>query len=253
MSGDAEAEQLRQLGQLLQSDPELRAAFAAKLRGEPIPPPAPFQQPPTSEPMLPPTQQQFPPAPAQQVPEGLDLEDPQIKALYDLVQSTRTEMQQQAQTLNQTRQASVAAAEAQAASLYRTAAEGFAQRYDLEQTDVDHLSNVAARLGVLTTLSQGIDPLTGLPVRQDPIAAVDRALEIAYFTDPTYRQKEWERQAKVRREDQQRKQKLAAVQGSSGSAPRTTPAPTTPDGMRGSMLGEVRQMMSGEWSEPVAN
>ncbi len=253
---DAEIAQLRAIGNALKNDPQLRQIFAARMGGQPVgdgpagPPTAPFQQQPQS------FQQPTVPAPQQQVstpPPDLDLEDPGIKYLYDLVQSTQQELHQQRDLLNDTNRHSVAAAEGQAQALYRTAAEGFQKRYELEASDVEHLSEVAARLGVLNTLASGTDPLTGLPVRNDPIAAIDRSLEIAYFTDPEYRQKEWERQAKVRRSDQQRKQKLSAVQGSSASAPRSQPASTTPEGMRSDMLGEVRSMMQGEWQEPVAN
>jgi hypothetical protein len=74
----------------------------------------------------------------------------------------------------------------------------------------------------------GTDPITGQPVPVDREFAVRRALEIAYYSVPDYRNREYQSQVKSRAQDQQRKQRLAGIGGSSGSVPRQTPIPNTP-------------------------
>lgn len=262
-----ELAQLQAIRDQLRADPELRSKIADHFVGrtapqvvgprtaptdpsvQPIAPPAPFQ--PAIQPQQP-FQTSTPPG----VPAGLDqldLEDPAIKFLWDTIQGQQAEIQRTRQTVEQTQQLTAQQVSQQVNDQYEVAAKGFKTKYELEDKDLTHLSEVAARMGVMPQLLSGVDPLTGLPVRPDVIAAVDRALEIAYFTDPTYRQREWERQGKQRRSDAQRQQRLAAVSGSPASVPRTSPAPTTAEGRKDAMLGEVASMLRGDWSEPVAN
>lgn len=253
--------QLQALQAELTRDPELRQKVADHFVGRaapqvsqppvaPAPQSAPAIQPPVQyvQPGVPPVQIQ-----TSTPPPNLDLDDPSIAALWNIVQS----QQQQLAATQQTVQSAAATSQAQVAqqmnSYYETASTGFATKYSLESSDIEHLSGVAARMGVLPQLMSGVDPLTGVPVRPDPIIAIDRALEIAYFTDPTYRQREWERQGKARKEDAQRQQRLAAVSGSSASVPRTTPAPVDAAGRQQSMLAEVGQMLNGSWNDPAAN
>jgi hypothetical protein len=96
-------------------------------------------------------------------------------------------------------------------------------RTNWRAADVQRLSQVAARLGVLPQLMQGIDPITGAPARPDVLSAVERSLEIAYMMVPEYRQRELSKTATQQRDDNQKKKALAAIAGSSGSVARTTP------------------------------
>lgn len=265
---DDELSQLRELQTAIRSDPELRSKIADHLVGRATPPvpqppvvPAPqgfqFQPPyqPATQPVIPPLEPMHPAAPQflSQPPANLDLEDPSIAALWQMVQSQQQQLAATAATVQESAAITRANERQQSAGAYQAAKTGFATRYELNEADVTHLDGLAARLGVLPQLMTGIDPLTGLPVKNDLTSSIDRALEIAYFTDPNYRQREWDRQANVRREDAQRQQKLAAVSGSSASVPRTTPAPTTEQGRRDALLGEVGAMLNGNWNDPAAN
>lgn len=260
-----ELAQLRAIREQLQSDAELRAKIADHFVGRAAPqvvgPRTATASEPPAQPIAQP--QAFQPAPTPQQPfqtsqppsqlDELDLEDPTIRFLWETIQQQNQTLAATQQQIQQTQQITASQVSQQVNDQYQVAAKGFADKYQLEDNDITHLSEVAARLGVMPQLLSGVDPLTGLPVRPDVIAAVDRALEIAYFTDAKYRQREWDRQGQQRKADAQRQQRLAAVSGSPASAPRSTPAPTTQEGRRDAMLGEVAQMLRGDWSEPVAN
>lgn len=268
---DDELSQLRELQTAIRSDPALRSKIADHLVGRATPPvpqppvvtaPQGFQ--PVGQPAAAPTTPQvgptglepmYPAVPqfVSQPPANLDLEDPSIAALWQMVQSQQQQLAATAQTVQNSAAIAQQNARQQSEGAYQAAKTGFATRYELNEADVTHLDGLAARLGVLPQLMSGIDPLTGLPVKNDLTSSIDRALEIAYFTDPNYRQREWDRQANVRRDDAQRQQKLAAVSGSSASVPRTTPAPTTEQGRRDALLGEVGAMLQGSWNDPAAN
>lgn len=182
-------------------------------------------------------------------PEDVDLEDPAIAALWGIIQQQHGQIAQLSTGVQQTMDAHVANARANSQSVYKRAAESFRNAHELDDNDINILSQVASRLQILPALMQGIDPLTGVAVRPDPLAAVERALEIAYFTVPEYRSREFQRSVKQQQGDAQRKKNLAAVGGTAGSAARTTtPArPGTPES-RQEMVKEVAAMMNGEWT-----
>ena len=137
---------------------------------------------------------------------------------------------------------------------YEVAASSFAKDNNLQREEVDYLSQVAARLGVLPQLMQGIDPVTGSPVRVDEIGAMQRALEIAMYQVPEYRDRAFRTSVENMRQENEKRKKLGAVGGSSGSVARTTapPKPGSPEAKR-EMLQEVGAMLSGDWSDPTAN
>jgi hypothetical protein len=66
---------------------------------------------------------------------------------------------------------------------------------------------------------------------------------------PETRTFEIRREFQRRNEDIKRKQKLAGVSGSSGSVPRTVPAPQpgTPES-EAALMREVKEMMDGTWT-----
>lgn len=279
-----ELDQLRALQAQIKADPQLRAKIADHFVGRaapeapqppnvPAPPlaypqqdPQPFQfQPPQNPPQwAPPTgpaitqprAEPIVPQPPQffsQPPANLDMEDPSIAALWGIVQTQQQQLQATAGQVQQNAAAANDRMRQDFEAAYVSARDGFKGRYELNDQDIAHLDGVATRLGVLPQLLSGVDPLTGIPIRTDPLSAMDRAFEIAYFVDPTYRQREWERQAIQRRTDAQRQQRLQAVAGSPASVPRTTPAPTTQQGRDQAMLAEVGQMLNGSWTDPAAN
>jgi hypothetical protein len=114
----------------------------------------------------------------------------------------------------------------------------FQRAHSLTDEDMVRLRTQAAQLNVVDNL---------LP-QLGPVGAVERALETAYFMDPSFREKELARVAAEQRNDSAKKQKLAAISGSSGSVPRTTPAPTTEEGRRAAMIADVGAMMNGTWT-----
>lgn len=167
------------------------------------------------------------------------------KAAYNAQQATIAQLIQ-AQQFTQQRDAE--AEQQRNVAIVNQAAEAFKTARGLTDDDVMKLRTTAARLNVVDSLLSGIDPLTGAPSNPDPIQAVQRALEIAYYSMPEYRNRDITNAQQQQRDEKKRKAKVGSLSGSSGSVPRTTPAPTTPEGNRAAMLAEVGQMMNGSWT-----
>lgn len=184
-------------------------------------------------------------------------DDPALMALWRAQEAAYNANQSQIAALVQAQQAQQQQAMVEAQRRNEQYAEaGVAQfhtRYNtLSAEEVAQLRGVAARMNVIPSLLSGIDPVTGGVAPTDPIRVVERAMEIAYNTIPEYRTRETQ-QATTAAQQQaaqanQRKRKAGSLSGSSGSVPRTTPAPTTPQGQRQAMLAEVGEMMAGTWT-----
>jgi hypothetical protein len=236
-----------QFQQHLASDPQLQQLITDYLTGGGIP-----QQPTQPQRFIPP--QQASPQALSQPPEDLDLEDPSVRRLYQLVQQQNEAIQGLTQGLTTTYEQSAAQSRQQINSQWQTAATAFSKDHDLREDETEYLGQVAARLGVLPALMQGMDPITGSPSSPDPIRAFNRALEIAMFQVPEYRDREFRRSVQAQQQEAQKRKLLGAVGGSSGSVARTNPPPKagSPEA-RKAMLSEVGAMLNGEWSDPTAN
>jgi len=187
-------------------------------------------------------------------PQELDLDDPQIAALYQLVNQQQDQLAQFRTALQQTAQIQQNQQRNEVNGLWIRASESFGKDHGLDANEVDNLGRVAARLGVIPQLMSGVDPINGTPVQPDPLKAFDRALEIAMMMVPEYRDREFRRSVEEQQEQAKKKKLLGAVGGSSGSVARTTPPPRpgSPESKR-AMLAEVGAMINGEWSDPTAN
>ena len=187
-------------------------------------------------------------------PIELDLDDPQIRALYGVIQQQQERLDGLQFGLN----ASVTAQQMQQRNTVNAALEvaqaTFAKDHNLKPEDMHHLSQVAARMNVIPSLLSGIDPITGAPSTPDYQVAFGRAFEIAMNVVPEYRDREFRRSVQTQQDDAKKRKLLGAVGGSSGSVARTTPPPRpgSPEAKR-QMLAEVGSMMDGNWSDPTAN
>lgn len=234
-----------QFDQDFQNDPQLRSLVLDYYQGRGN---EGQVQPPASEPAPQPA-----PAPVtssvQEVPE-LDLDDPAIRFLLQQQQQLAEQVQMLAGGVQQTQSQQQAQQQAQNEALIKRAMTSFQTEHSLNDDSMNNIRQAAARLNVLPSLMQGVDPITGAPSRPDPLTAMERAFEIAMMMSPEHRQQEFAREVQRRVTDSRRKQKLAGLSGSSGSVPRTTPAPTTEQGRRSAMIDEIRQMQEGGWSPP---
>lgn len=227
-----ELAQLQSIRDAIQSDPALRDRIVEYYNGGGGA--VPIAQPTTP-----------PPVPAFD-PSTLDLTDPSVAALYSYLTEQQATIEQLRASQTQIANQSYEAMRVQTDALYKRAADSFRASRSLDDTEMDRVAGVAARLNVLPALMSGVDPLTGLPSRPDPITAMTRALDIAYNSLPEYAAKVKAAAEQTQRRHNSRKQKLAAVQGSSGSVPRTPAPPADP---KQAMIQEVAAMMSGDWSE----
>lgn len=233
-----------QFQQHLQSDPQLQQLITDYLTGArtiaqaPQPQPQPLQAPqPPYDPFA-----------------EIDLDDPSLRALSNIVRQQNQQIQALTSGLRTTFDHSVNQQAQQIDAQYKTAATSFAKDHELEDGEVEAISQVAARLGVLPQLMQGMDPVTGVPHSPDPIASFQRALEIAMYQIPEYRDREFRRSVTTMQEHASKRKLLGAVGGTSGSVARTQTPPKagSPEAKR-AMLAEVGAMLNGDWSDPTAN
>lgn len=177
------------------------------------------------------------------VPEGLDLDDPAVRALWnelvaqrEMVAKTNDLLARHEAQLTQQNQSTTE-------SLINNASLQFAKEHNLSDTEMQRVRDTAGRLQVLPSLLAPTDPLTGVPRRVDPMAAIQEAFNIAYWQLPELREREMQRLTTKQREDRKRKGKLAALGGTSGSVPRQVNVPNDPAARRKAMIADVAAMM----------
>lgn len=247
-----------QLDNIFRNDPRLQQILGAYLRGEDITPyvtPQPSAGGGESSPPVAATGSNTPAPPGTPpgTPDEINpawLDDPVYRSLYNQQQSTLRQLEE-LQRATQAQQSIIhSQQEANTAALVNRATTSFQQQHHLTDQEIESLRSTAAKLNVVNSFMSGVDPITGAPVRPDPLNAVERALEIALYADPVLRMKEINRIAAQDNADRQRKTKLGAISGSSGSVPRTSPTPTTKEGRQEAMTREVADMLQGTWSSP---
>jgi hypothetical protein len=184
-----------------------------------------------------------PPTPI--VPEELDLDDPNVKFLWDQLQSTRQDLDAALQRITSSEAVISTQAQATTESLVNRAVASFQKQHDLSPDQMNQIRGVASRLEVLPSLMAPVDPITGQARKVDPLAAIESALDTAYWSMPEYRDAELERLTEQRAADDKRKRNLSSLGGSSGSVPRTPPKPQTKEELRQAMVAEITEAMFG--------
>lgn len=230
--------QWTQFGQFLRENPEYAARVEAALSadesaGGVVAAPSPAGSPPAAASLATP-------------PEGLDLDDPQIKALWDqhvATLNTIERLESNVQHLDQYVQHSQIET---TQSLLNTARASYQSANNLSDTEMQTVYDVAGRLQVLPALLSPTDPITGVPREVDPLSAMQEAFDLARWNIPELREREMKLKADEAKADTKRKQKLSSLGGSSGSVPKTTPEPKNAQERRAAMIAEVAAMYNGE-------
>ncbi len=156
-------------------------------------------------------------------PEGLKRRLAELDQMKTVVQSY--EQDQQTQRF----------AVAQAAVTRGT--ENYQTKMGLTDEEIQELSAEAAALNVLQPIAQQ---------RGDMLSAVEETLDIAYWRNPKFREAAFTRMQQQNSETAKRAKKAGSVSGGSGSTPRTTPPPSTPEDRRSRMLAEIQAAMNGD-------
>lgn len=228
-----------QFGQFLRENPEYAAGVEAVLSGERESAPT------AASPALHPAGVTGEAA-APQPPEGLDLDDPQIAALWNQhVQTLATIDRLEANVTHLDSYVQNAQVET-TQSLLNTARATYQTANNLSDTEMQTVYDVAGRLQVLPALLSPTDPITGVPRQVDPLAAMQEAFELARWNIPELREREMKLKADEAKADTKRKQKLSSLGGSSGSVPKTQPEPKNAQERRAAMIAEVAAMYNGE-------
>lgn len=232
-----EARTLQGFGQFLRENPEIAGRVAAVLEGgdeasgtHTAPTRAPV---PTGF---------TPPEP----PEGIDLDDPAIAALWNqhvdtLAAQTRMEemLRQHDDWINRSSRETLQ-------SLTQEARQSYQTEHNLSDAEMAKVYEVAGSLQVLPSLMQPTDPITGVPRAVDPMAAIKQSFEIARWQIPELREREVQLLVEQRKPEEQRKKKLSSLGGSGGTAPKTKPEPKTEADRRAAMIEQVAAYQRGE-------
>lgn len=179
-----------------------------------------------------------------------DLQDPTIAALYGMLQQQSQQIQSVSQAAMVAQQVAIERAQQEQAATVQRVAMEYQQQNNLTAEQMQQVYGIAGRLNVLPSLFEGIDPITNLPCPRDPAYAVKRTFDIAAAQVPELQQRQIVAQQQRQEQDAEHQRKLSALSGSSGSAPRTTPAPRNAQERAAALNGEVSAMLNGTWSDP---
>jgi hypothetical protein len=193
----------------LRNDPDFAARFKSALEDQPTQP-SPVSPAPPSPDLIP----------------DLEFQDPQYKALYDRLEA-------QSQVINRldayfNRQSQI---EAQAAT--ERARTDFKSRYNLTEEQTNQYYNNAQLWGASaqSLLASGRDAQT----------ALNMILDATAWSDPDFRNSQIQAEAQRQLEDQDRKAKAGSLSGTSGSMPRTAPAPANESERRDAIITAIRE------------
>lgn len=182
----------------------------------------------------------------EETPPELDLDDPNIKWLHDQLESTRGTLTETQQKLLEHEAQLTTQSEATINSVLNRAKVSFQNERSLSDDEMNQVYELAGSLNVLPSLMAPNDPITGLPRKVDPLDAVEKALEMAYWTVPEFREKEVQRQLESNRADNERKRKMTSLGGSGGSTKKDVKAPTTKQEINAAMAAEIAAAMTGQ-------
>lgn len=160
-------------------------------------------------------------------------------SLRTRIAEMETHLQQQQAILAQQYAAQQAALEQQQiaalSSAIDTAVSTFQQRYELDDESTLALKTRAGQLGLAGRLAEQYG---------DPVRGVFEAMEFVYNADPAFRDRETARQIEEQTAAAERQRKLASLSGGSGTAPRVSPTPSTPEARREAMIDEIRAQLA---------
>lgn len=184
-------------------------------------------------------------------PDALDMDDPVQKAVWDRMVETRQMLDAAQAELQQHRAVIQSQSDQSAASVVNRAVSSFQEANKLTDEDMTEIQQVAARLNVVPSLMNPVDPITGLPRQVDPLKALESAFDLARWQIPRLREQELAQVQAETRQNNNRKAKLSSLGGSSGSVPRQqNQVPSNPTERRQAMLSEMAQMLQGNWINP---
>lgn len=193
----------------------------------------------------------LPPAGAPTTPPDLDLDDPVQARLWQEIQDTRARLGELSQQQQQAQQFVQSQTEASSTALIDRAKASFIQQHNFTSEDMTEVENVAARLNVLPSLLNAVDPVTGVPRKVDPLQALETAFDLAVWQIPRLRDQQIAEFQAQARQDNKRKKKLTSLGGSSGNVPRqTNEVPNSPQERRAAMIKEVGDMLQGNFVQP---
>lgn len=233
----------------LAANPALAEAIGGTIQGThqfmPVETPSP-------EPTAPATKPPGTPPAALTPPDALDLDDPVQRAVWERLVDTQTQLQQATERITRAEsQLSQQQQETTLSLVNKSTANWREQHPNITDDDMDEIKKVTARLNVVPSLMSPVDPITGLPRQVDPVKALEDAYDLAAWQIPRLREQELANMQVTARNNNTRKKKLSSLGGSSGSVPRQPEkVPDNPQERRQAMIGEVANMLNGNWIQP---
>jgi hypothetical protein len=225
-----EAEALLEFLDWARANPEYLAAFDSYLAGEAELVPR-GQKPPASSASAPPPAPEL--ATSQPAPSANGKTAPAPAASPDAETNELAELRRQVAEMRQ-HFATQQMAAARAAVL--EGQQRFAKQWGLTDQEIEDLSNVAARLGVVAQLAQQTGDMT---------TAVERALELAMWSEPTWRERALRAQEASEAAERERQRKASSLAGSAATISGSMNAPQTPEARREAMVAEIAEALRG--------
>lgn len=201
-----EAERLLQFRQWGQANPQRLTEFDAYLRGE---------------------LQLTPPQQAPSTPE----EDP----LADVDPAIRSELEQLREQQGQLTQLTQQQYLAQLEAGVTRAREAVQKERQLSDEEMERLTQETAKMAIMPSL---------MSQYQDAEQAAQQALNLVYWQIPEFRDREVGRAVESASNQRSRQEKQSKLAGNSGSAPRETPVPETPEARKEAMISEIADAMN---------
>lgn len=121
--------------------------------------------------------------------------------------------------------------QAQAQDAIDRASSGFREAHDMTDEEFTQIRTQAGQMGIAGQLA--------MEHGGDMARGAQEAMEIAYLRNPAMRERENQAQMQQLAAEQQRQQRLSAIGGNGGSAPRTAPVPESGEDRRAAMVQEL--------------
>lgn len=180
------------------------------------------------------------------LPDDVDPDDPAVKFFLSQQAATQAQLTEALDKISSHESQITQQNAATTTSIINRATISFQKDHSLTNEQMEKIQTTAANLQILPALMSPVDPMSGMPRKVDPLAAVEQALETAYWQLPEFREQEIESRLKQQKDDTTRKGKLTALGGSSGSTPKMPNAPTNEQERRQAMIAEVAAHMNNQ-------
>lgn len=190
-------------------------------------------------------QQQVVEPPQLTPPEGFDIEDPAMAAVWQQFVALHEQNTALAARLEDHDARFRHQSDTTTTSFINRARESFRQQHNLDPATMDRLHTVASSVINLDGFLDSVDPFDGKPQAPNPMAALERAYDVAYWAMPETREMARTELQEEMARDAKRQKKASALSSGGASAPRTAAVPVDPAARQSAFVREIGEQFFG--------